>query len=138
MDNKFLNIFYFPFVYFFSYLGLDQEQIAIYSVLIFLDFVTGLIKGFTRCSVRFRVFYIGLASKLLFLLIPFVFALAAKALHYEVAAFLGVVLSIMILSETFSIVRNIYIIKTGKQVENFDVLGMLIELIRKRLSEILK
>lgn len=117
-----------------QYLGLNAENFLILFVLMAIDFFTGAVKSFICACFTIKRLWVGMISKILFLLIPVIFALGIKALgNSEYNLFLGFVVDGLVLSEVFSILRNIYTIKTGKEIADFDFLSILIKIFRNKI-----
>ena len=135
-----LNFLYVPFIALMHYLKLDAEVMTIFASLLVLDIITGWFKaiaiGDKPKSWRLAN---GIISKVLFILIPLVMALVAKALHdIDIKVLFYVVVDALILSEAYSILGNIYTIQTGNRVEEFDVLSKILKLIRNTLNKLLQ
>ena len=71
-------------------------------------------------------------------MIPIVFALGFKAMHINATALFYVVVDALVLSEVYSVVGNIYTIRTGEVVEEYDVLAKILKRIRNLLNKILE
>lgn len=101
-----------------TYLGLDKEVFTIFGWLLLIDYVSGVIKakriGEEITSKRMKF---GIISKLSLVIIPIVLALAAKALHGDAGTILYVGLNILVLSELYSIIGNIYTINNPNKEE---------------------
>lgn len=117
-----------------TYLGLDQEIFTALGWLLFIDYFTGVWKaktlGHTISSNKMKY---GVVSKFSLMLIPFVFALAAKAMDTNAANVLFVGMNILVLSEVYSIIGNIYSIRTKEEMPEFDAVAALGHKIRKIL-----
>ena len=120
------NIFTVCTATFLTYLGLDKEAYAIYSILLVIDLFTGWIKagklGIARTSVRLKY---GVLTKLMLLLMPIVLALGAKAVGLEFKTILDVCITILVLSEVYSIIGNMYTIKSGEELPEYDAVAMI-------------
>lgn len=120
-----------------AYLGLDKEAILLFSLLLLIDYVTGVTKsyklGYAITSVRMKY---GILSKLSLLLIPIVLAIGAKAVGSDFKSVLIIGLNILILSEVYSIIGNIYSIRTHKELPEYDVVAMLGNKIRNMLLKL--
>lgn len=135
----FANIFYFPVIYVLEYLNLKEETIALFSALIVIDMVTGVWKvlslGEKPKSWRFAN---GLLSKAILLLVPLSVAIAAKAIEIDLSQLVRLFIYALVLSELYSIIANIYSIRTKKEAEEFDVLSLLLRYIRNALNRALQ
>lgn len=125
----------------FSYLGLKQDAIMIFSVLICIDFLTWVIKSFyIRKDITSARAGHGLVSKFLLLLIPIVVALAGKIVGMEMNWFVSSSLAMLSLAECYSIIWNIVATIERKEYKEFDAITMIIrwimDLIRRYLEKV--
>lgn len=120
-----------------SYLGLNKEAFTIFGYLLLIDYVTGVLKAKTlgQCITSNKMKY-GLISKFSLVLIPLVLALAAKSLHGDAGAMLYIGMNILILSETYSIIGNVYTIRTKEQLPEWDAVAALGHKIRSMLIKL--
>lgn len=125
----------------FIFLNIDTDVVQVLCWLMFIDTFSGIIKSFVlgKCF-DFKVLFFGICSKLLILLIPMVIALVGKGISktYDFTSILDAVLKILVVSEGLSIITNFYVVKTGKDVKNFDVVTLLLSSIRKWMQKIIK
>ena len=125
----------------FIFLNIDTDVVQVLCWLMFIDTFSGIIKSFVlRKSFDFKVLFFGICSKLLILLIPMVIALVGKGISktYDFTSILDAVLKILVVSEGLSIITNFYVVKTGKEVKNFDIVTLLLSSIRKWMYKIIK
>ena len=121
---------------FLTYLGIGAETFAIYAMLLIIDLFTGWVKagklGKARTSVRMKY---GILTKMMLLMMPIVLALGAKGVGVEFKEVLTVCMSILVLSEVYSIISNIYTIqsKSGEELPEYDAIAI----IGKRLRTVL-
>jgi len=138
MHLNMLNLVYAPFVALLLYLGLDAEAVVGLTVLLGLDMITGVWKtialGKKPQSWRFAN---GLLSKLVLIIVPFSLALAAKAVHVDLTVFIWATIDALILSELYSILGNIYSIRTKQEAEEFDVMSLILKKIRQFINKVL-
>ena len=129
------NFIFIVFAWVMTYTGLPSEAVVILAVLICVDFAAGIGKSLAIqkpvTSQRMRV---GLISKLGLLVVPLVVALAAKALTQDLEWIVSYVVNLMILSETYSIIANIYAMKSGKEAPEWDVMSVLLKQIKKLID----
>lgn len=120
-----------------SYLGLDQEVFTIFGYLLLIDYVSGMMKakaiGQDITSSRMKY---GIASKMSLMLIPLVLALTAKAVHGDADNVLYVGMNILVLSEAYSIIGNIYTIRTKETLPEWDAVAALGHKIRSILIKL--
>lgn len=117
-----------------TYLGLDHEVFTIFGYLLFIDYVTGVLKAKSlgQCISSNKMKY-GVVSKFSLVLIPLVLALCAKALHGDSANLLYIGMNILILSEAYSIIGNIYTIRSKEELPEWDAVAALGHKIRTTL-----
>jgi len=117
-----------------TYLGLSGESFLLFSILLFIDYITGIAKAYrigqTITSNRMKY---GMLSKLSLLIIPLVLAIGAKAVGADFTTVLMVGINILVLSEVYSIIGNIYSIRTKDELPEYDVVAM----IGKRIRNVL-
>jgi phage-related holin len=125
----------------FIFLNIDTDVVQVLCWLMFIDTFSGVVKSFVLGKTfDFKVLFFGICSKLLILLIPMVIALVGKGISktYDFTSILDAVLKILVVSEGLSIITNFYVVKTGKDVKNFDVVTLLLSSIRKWMQNIIK
>ena len=118
-----------------TYTGLPVEPAAILGILMGIDFIAGVGAarklGLVVSSQRMRV---GVISKFGVLTIPLVMALTAKGLGADLNWLVNWSISLFILSESYSIIANIYAYKTGKVVPEFDAVAAVLKRVRGLLD----
>lgn len=129
---------YAPFLAIANYTGLDAIAIECLTILVLIDIVTGISKticiGKKPTSTRLAN---GIFSKLILLLIPVCVAIAVKGLGLDFSSLIDTTLIVLILSELYSIIANIYTIRTKKQVEEFDAISIILRVIRTKVNRFL-
>lgn len=129
---------YAPFVVIAELTGLDAIALQCLTALIVIDLITGVTKTISiRKKPTSTRLANGVFSKLVLLFLPVCVAIAVKGLGLDYKVLIDTTLSILILSELYSIVGNIYTIRTKKEVEEFDAVSMLLKVIRKYINRIL-
>lgn len=118
-------------------LGVDTEVFNALGWLLFFDYVTGVMKAKSlgHCITSNKMKY-GVVSKFSLLLIPIVLAIAAQGVNADAKSVLYVGMNIMILSEVYSIIGNIYSIRTKEELPEWDVVAMLGHKIRGYLVKL--
>lgn len=115
--------------------GLNSEAFYILAVLLLIDFITGLWKasalGHNVTSNKMKY---GVISKLSLLVIPIVIGLGVRALGQDASQLLLISINILILSEMYSIIGNVYSARTAQELPEFDALSAIAKAIRKKLS----
>lgn len=117
------------------YTGINGEVFSILAALLVVDFITGVAKahrlGKHITSNRARY---GVASKLSLLLIPLVLGAAARAMGKDGGTLFTWGMNLLILSETYSIIGNIYTIRTVNELPEWDVVSLLGQKIRDMIQ----
>jgi phage-related holin len=124
----------------FIFLNIDADVVQILIWLMFIDTLSGILKAFVLDKAfSFKILLFGICSKLLILLIPMVVALVGKGIAktYDFTGVLNCILKILVVSEGLSIITNFYVIKTKKEVKNFDAITLLLSAIRKMFYKII-
>jgi phage-related holin len=131
-----MNFLYIPFIMLLQEHG---EQLLILTVLMFIDFITGIMKSRKLCKkiTRYK-FEIGAYMKFITILLPFLFAFTAKGIGYEINSFISFVIGTFIVIEFYSITGNAYTIRTGKELEDKDFLSFALLTMRDKVEETLK
>ena len=139
--TAFIKVFYNFIVIFISsmlvYLDLEKEPMFFFAVLLVIDYITGLYKArILNHSITSNKMKYGLISKLLLLLIPIVLAIGGKAIgadfHYVVLASMN----ILIISEVYSIIGNIYASSTKEEFPEWDAVALIGKKIRTFLIKL--
>lgn len=126
----------------FTYLNINTETITILAILMGIDTLFGSIKIFRidYKQFQFRKLLLGFVSKVAFLLIPLIVALAGKGLGYNLTLIVQLSIKLLICSEVISILGNAVAIKTQKEVEDYDLITRVLKNIRQifiKFSDIL-
>ena len=133
-----LNLFYIPAIALFEYLQLDHEKLSILAVLMGIDILCGVVKARSQEKpITSQRLMIGFGSKLLILLIPFVIALLARGVEFDINWFVKLCITVFIIAEVYSILGNIYTVRSGKEVEQIDTISYLLKIVEKFLMKTL-
>ncbi len=121
-----------------AYLELDKEPMFFFAVLLVVDYITGLYKArILGHSITSNKLKYGCISKLLLLLIPIVLAIGAKSVGADMDKALTVGINILIISEIYSIIGNIYSARTKEEFPEWDAVAMIGKMIRNILLRLL-
>ena len=132
-----LNMLYIPFVTVMTYLKLPTESMMILALLLALDFFTGVFKVWVlKGSLRSCRAITGALTKGSILVLVMTLSLMAKGLDLDFEFYLSAFVSILIISETYSIFGNVYVIKTGDEVEEFDAVAISIKRVRSTIERL--
>ena len=119
------------------YTGLPAEPAAILAVLMCVDFVAGVsrahVLGEPVTSHRMKV---GAVTKCGVMTVPLVMALTAKGLGADFNWLVSWTVSVFILSETYSIIANIYAARTGIVLPEFDAVSAVLKKVRSLIDVI--
>lgn len=104
-----------------------------------LDIMTGVAKvvalWWKPTSQRFTVWLI---SKVLILIVPMVLGLTAKwTLGIELNGFIDIVLSMLVLAESYSVLQNIVSVRQRKHIEEYDALTSVLTWSLQKVKDIL-
>lgn len=117
------------------YTGLPAEPAAILAVLMCIDFVAGVSRARTLGeAVTSHRIKVGTISKCGVMTVPLVLALAAKGLGVDFNWIVGWSVSLLILSESYSIIANVYAIRTGKIAPEWDAISLILSKIRSAVD----
>lgn len=120
-----------------AYLNIEKEPMMLLSILLVIDYFTGLHKAKTLGhSITSNKMKYGVVSKLLLLLVPIVIAIGAKSVgtDFEYALLVGI--NILIISEIYSIIGNIYSSRTKEELPEWDAVAIIGKKIRTFLIKL--
>lgn len=136
--HSFANLFYIPCVPVLLYLDLPVEPMAILAVLLLIDYFTGVLKVFIlKGSLRSYRAIAGMLTKGSILLLVFTLAFMAKGINLDFKLYLQIFVSVLIISETYSIFGNVYSCIAKEEIEEFDAVALVIKKVRKGIEKIL-
>lgn len=117
-----------------TFLGLNVETFFLFSVLLLVDFITGIGKAKTLGhDITSDKMKYGIISKMSLIIIPLVLGIAAKAMQMPSENVLFIGMNILILSEVYSVIGNIYSMRTKEEMPEYDALTLLGRRIRSML-----
>lgn len=122
----------------FVFLNINTDIVTILLLLMFVDTFFGIAKSIKlKVRITFGRLFEGLMSKTMCLLIPMVLALVGKGLGYDFKILPDTILKILIVAEGFSIITSFYVMRTGKEPAEVDIVTMLLSSIRKGLMSLI-
>tara|TARA_R110002012_G_scaffold289897_1_gene483268 strand:- start:274 stop:726 length:453 start_codon:yes stop_codon:yes gene_type:complete len=122
-----------------SYLSIDVEAFGILMILMCFDSIVGAVKSVRLGKdFKFKIMLWGISMKLIFLMIPVTLALMARGLGYDFTIAVNIVISILTVSEGYSILGNIYMAKNKIKIKRMDMVSSLLMTLRKLMSKIFK
>lgn len=112
--------------------GVNEQTYSIFTFLLLTDYVTGISKAYMMGdSITSNKSKYGIMSKASLLIIPIILGLGGKAVGADFSTILYWSMNVLIMSELYSIIANVYSIRTGEELPEFDVL----QLIGKRIRD---
>lgn len=101
-----------------------------------IDVVTWVAKAYwiDPRSITSHALAIGVLKKFLTVILVYVLALVGKGVNIPPAHFMEWGLSILIMAEWYSAIQNIYAVRTGKVLPEYDVISIIL----RKLSDYLK
>jgi phage-related holin len=120
----------------FSYLDIPQEQIAILGILMVIDFLTWVGKQYRidPKKITSHDAWIWVIKKVATLISVLSVAFVLKGNHIDGDVYIGGILGILIMAEGYSVIQNVYAIRTGEILPEFDAISIIL----KGFSEFLK
>lgn len=121
-------------------LGLSLESMSILAIFMMLDTVLGVVKSMVLHGPRSftsRILAHGLVSKLLVLLVPLIVVWSGRGAGFDLHMLASGVISILVLSEAYSILGHIQSIRTGEEVKEFDAVSLVLKSVREVLEKML-
>lgn len=122
-------------------LGLSTDVYGILGVLMILDVITGIARSGTIHgwnSVTSRVAEVGIVAKVFIFLVPMVLALTAKGAGFDLHFVASGALTVLVLSEGYSILGNIQSIYLKKDLQEFDAINFILTRIRDIVERIIR
>lgn len=132
------NFFYIPCTPVLVYLNLPVEPVVILAILLLIDYFTGVLKVFIlKGSLRSYRAIAGMLTKGSILLLVFALAFMAKGINLDFKLYLEIFVSVLIISETYSIFGNVYSCIAKEEIEEFDAVAMAIKKVRMVIEKLL-
>ena len=117
---------------FLEYFHLNWEVMAIFSILLLLDFIFWISDAYIKDkqSITSKKAWRWVAKKLTKLCLPLIVILVLKGVGFEnLEMVTTTILSILIITEWYSIVGHIYSINTWKELSEIDAFELLLDVI---------
>lgn len=134
-----LNGLLFAVAWLMAHSGLPSHPVIVLTILCAADLFFGVGRTI-RCKESFtsRRFASGVLSKLGLILIPVLIGLALGAAGLADAHFIALfAVSALMVSELYSIISNVYAIKYGVKLPEWDVLSLIMRKIRETAEKLL-
>jgi len=115
-------------IFSFDYLGIPDKQLTILWTLMVIDVITGIAKayGIDPRSITSHALGIWVLKKFLTVILVYTLALVGKGANIPPAHFMEWGLSILIMAEWYSAIQNIYAVRTGKVLPEYDVISIIL------------
>lgn len=139
--NQNIAIWLYPItIYIFTYTWVNHEVFSILGILMMLDIISGVAKTvIVGKKPTSRRFVIGIVSKILVLIIPMILWITAKGvLWIELKGFVNIVLSMLILAESYSVLQNIISVRQRKEIEEYDAMTAVLNFILKEVKRFIE
>lgn len=119
-----------------NYFWISIEMLSILAAVLVLDFIFGVLDAYiTKQEITSDKMKAWFFKKLIKFIIPFVVIIIIKATWMEgIHNFTNAIMSILILSEGYSIIWHFYSIETGEKLPEIDAFKMLVN----KISLVLK
>ncbi len=118
--------------------GISMENMGVLIILLLFDIITGIWRSAAveggKSITSWRALN-GFFSKFLFISVPITVAYMGHGIGFEVAPLVRMAMGVLILGTGYSILGNIYTIRTGKKVKEFDALQVILYQIQKLLDK---
>lgn len=113
----------------FQYLNIPTEQFGILAVLMTIDFITGVGKQYRidPKEIKSHLAWLWAMKKIATLMSVLSVALVLRWLQVDDHRYVNAVLAIFIMAEGYSTIQNIYAIRTGKVLPEFDVISLVLK-----------
>lgn len=122
-----------------SYLGLNNEVMALYCALLALDFMTGVIKAsVVKEEVTASRMKSGLLAKISMLVLPVTLAIVAKIVGVEAEDLFKWGIALLAVSEGYSVYCNVYTINTGEKLPRLDAIAIIGNKLREFIEKVFK
>jgi len=119
------------------YVGVNIDMFLWFAILLSIDFITGLMKARAiKESITSNKMKYGVLSKFAIIIVPIVLAIGEKALGASFADIISAIMMMLVLSEIYSILSNVYAMKYHVELPEYDVLALILKKIRNILLNI--
>ena len=118
------------------YLNIPQEALWVLGTLMIIDTITGVAKQYKVESIGItsKRMNIGIMTKFVTLMFLFAGWLVINFFKIEPDYYVQTVLSVLIMAEFYSIIQNVYAVRTGVILPEYDVISIAL----KRLTGVIQ
>lgn len=118
-----------------TYLWIDYKILWLYIALMSIDFITWVIRGFILKNLRSSVAINWVFKKLVLIFLIFSVWVTGKIMGYEdLSRLMSFAFSTLAIAELYSILSNIYEIRTWKTAKEFDWVTFLVSAFMKLIE----
>ena len=118
--------------------GLSMESMSVLVLLLIFDMITGIwragVLGGGEAITSVRAIN-GFFSKFLFVAVPITVAYMGHGVGIDASALVQMAIGVLILGTGYSILGNIYTIRTGQKVKEFDALQFILYQVQKVIEK---
>lgn len=121
-----------------AYLGISPESIMVLAGVIVIDIITGVLKSAALHgwrSITSSKFSAGVLAKLLLILVPITLALGGKGVGLDMGLLVQGSITVLILSQVYSILGNIRSLQTLDDKNEFDAVAFIMRQLRDILEK---
>lgn len=124
-------------VAFFEYLWIPGTQLWILTILMAIDFATGIWKQWRIDSSKITSHeaWLWATKKIATMISILSVALILKGLELDSTAWIKGMIGIYIMAEWYSVIQNIYAVRTGTILPEYDVISIVIKKIGETIKE---
>lgn len=133
------------FVPLLTYTSLSKENVLILSFLLLIDIATAILREWVidPKKIQSRILCIGLISKLMVWILPFVIIIAGKGANIDLSKLGNISLSVFIVAEAYSIIGNVIQIRArDKTIYEYDAITLVLRetqhFLRKMLEKMVR
>lgn len=123
-----------------KYLEVTPVSVEVLAALLVADLITGIVRaglvdGWR--SIQSNKMQRGIMAKMFILLVPIILSLSGKAIGIDIGVIAQACINVLVLSEGYSIVGNIYSIRTGNERVEFDAISYVLKQVQGFLKNLI-
>lgn len=131
---------YIAIVFIFEYLDIKGAQVSILSILMIIDTISWVAKQYrlNKNKITSHNAWKWIQKKVLTIMFLFSFALMFKWIEVDWTTYIKTILSLLIVSEFYSICQNVYSFRTWEKVNEYDAVSLIIKFIWQSLIKVIE
>jgi len=124
----------------FVYLNIPQESLWVLASLMVIDTITGIAKQYKVESIGItsKRMNIGIMTKFVTLMFLFAGWLVINFFKIEPDYYVQTVLSVLIMAEFYSIIQNVYAVRTGVILPEYDVISIALKRLTGAIQDLIE